>query len=196
LGFVFSALPPGNGKPSALLGPPVAYNPIVVHVGPGKKPAETQFAEAREKLAKSGKIAKNIKSANPEVAAAPAQAGSSIRDTPTAPVPLPNIQRAVAVKPVAPAAASPSAAEGMTAPSAPPPGTFAPPANQFTRSARAPSADNPSWMSFAPAARAEPAPLMAAPGASPAAQFVDVPLPRRRPKLTIADKPIAKPKKR
>ena len=48
--FMLSALPRGNGKASSLLGPPVGVaKPIVVHAGPAKKPAETQFAgHARE----------------------------------------------------------------------------------------------------------------------------------------------------
>jgi D-alanyl-D-alanine carboxypeptidase len=197
LGFVLSALPPSNGKPSALLGPPAAYTPVVVHVGPAKASAETQFADAREKLAKTGKLAKNTKGTTPALTAAAPGASSSARDPHTGPVPLPNVQRAAAAKPGTSAAASPSAPGGMVSPSSPPPGTFAPPPNQFTRSARAPSAaDNPSWMSFAPSARAEPAPLTAVPGASAAAQFVDVPLPRPRPKLAIAGRPAAKQKKR
>jgi D-alanyl-D-alanine carboxypeptidase len=196
LSFVLSALPPGNGKPSALLGPPVAYTPVVVHAGPAKKPAETQFAAAREKLAKSGKLTKNNKGAVPE-AAPPAAAGSMVRDAHTIPVPLPNIQRATAAKSAAPTAASTAESAAMTSPSTPPPGAFAPPPNQFTRSARAPSdTDNPSWMSFAPAARAEPAPLTAVPGAGPAPQFVEVPLPRPRPKIAVADKPAGTPKKK
>jgi hypothetical protein len=51
-------------------------------------------------------------------------------------------------------------------------------------------------MSFAPAARAEPAPLTAVPGATAELQRADVPLPRPRPKLAIAGKPGPKPKKR
>jgi D-alanyl-D-alanine carboxypeptidase len=199
-GFLLSALPPRNNKPSALLGPPVAVNPIVVHVGPAKKSAETQFA-ARETLAKPGKPAKTGKDA--AVAAAVPVADTSVRDAHTAPVPLPNA-RAATAKPApvptsASAAGTPAAPADATSPSAPPPGAFAPPPNRFTRSASAPSAadaQNPSWMSFAPAARAEPTPLTAVPGAGAASQFVDVPLPRPRPKLAVADKPSAKPKKR
>jgi D-alanyl-D-alanine carboxypeptidase len=199
--FMLSALPPGNGKPSTLLGPVVGVaNPIVVHVGPAKKPAETQFAAAREKLAKSGKLAKNAKGANPTGVAATTPVSSS-RDAHTVPVPLPNVTRAASAKPAAPAATPPSegARTAMTSPSAPPPGTFAPAPNRFTRSGPAtPStADvhNPPWMSFAPAARAEPAPLTSVPGA-PATQVADVPLPRPRPKLAVATKPSTKPKKR
>jgi D-alanyl-D-alanine carboxypeptidase len=197
---LLSALPPGNGKASSLLGPPVGVaNPIVVHAGPAKKPAETQFADAREKLVKSGRLAKNTKGANPPPMAAAVPAASS-RDAHTMPVPLPNIARAAAAPASAPAAASASAPQSgqaaMTAPSAPPPGTLAPPPNQFTRSARAaPSESNvhdPSWMSFAPTARAEPAPLTAAPGAVAAPRLANVPMPRPRPKLATA----AKPKKR
>jgi D-alanyl-D-alanine carboxypeptidase len=168
--LVMSSLPPNHAKPSSLLGPPVGVaNPILVHVGAAKKPAETQFAAVREKLAKSGKVAKNAKGANPPPSVAAANPGAASS---------------------APAMGAPSPAPvGMTAPSAPPPGTFAPPANQFTRSARTtPSADghSPSWMSFAPTARAEPAPLTAAPGATADPQATDVPLPRPRPKLVAA----------
>ena len=200
-GFMLSALPRGNGKPSALLGPPVGVaNPIVVHAGAAKKPAETQFAVTREKLAKSGKVAKNALGTNPTpVAAAVPVAGPASRDAHTAPVPLANAARAVAATPVTATPAPQPASAAVTAPSSPPPGTFAPPPNQFTRSARAPSpADvhSPSWMSFAPAARAEPAPLTAVPGATAELQRADVPLPRPRPKLAIAGKPSPKPKKR
>jgi D-alanyl-D-alanine carboxypeptidase len=192
---LLSALPPGNGKPSSLLGPPVGVaNPIVVHAGPAKKPAETQFADAREKLAKSGKLAKNAKGANPSPVAAAVPVAAS-RDAHTMPVPLPNIARAAAATP-APAADAQSAPAAMAAPPAPPPGTLGPSPNQFTRSARAAPSEtevnSPAWMSFAPAARAGSAPLTAAPGAVAAPLLVDVPMPRPRPKLATA----AKPKKR
>jgi D-alanyl-D-alanine carboxypeptidase len=184
--FLLSALPPSNGKPSALLGPVAAFTPIVVHVGAAKKPAETQFAAAREKLASSGKLARNKEGK-------PAAAAVASRDAHTVPVPLANVSRAAAVKP----SAAPAAA--VTAPPAPPPGTFAPPADQFTRSTpTAPSGPNvhsPSWMSFAPAARAEPPPLTAVPGATAGPQTADVPIPRPRPKLAVAAKPNGKPKK-
>jgi hypothetical protein len=191
VGFVLSALPPVNGKPSMLLGAPVAYHPIVVHAGPAKTSAETQFAAAREQLARSGKLARNPKGTNTLVATAP----DAARDAHTAPVALPNVQRAAASQPGAhPPASGPAR---ITPPAAPPPGAFAPPPNQFTPSARMPSnGDTPSWMSFAPIARVEPAPLTAVPGASQAAQFVNVPLPRPRPKLAVANKPPAQPKKR
>jgi D-alanyl-D-alanine carboxypeptidase len=49
-------LPSISGRPSALVKDRQAvYNPVVVFVGPSKKPAETQFAATRAKLAKFGK---------------------------------------------------------------------------------------------------------------------------------------------
>jgi D-alanyl-D-alanine carboxypeptidase len=167
-GFVMSSLPPGHAKPSSLLGPPVGVaNPVMVHVGPAKKSAETQFATAREKLGKSSKTAKNARGASSTAVG------------------------------VATAPASQSTSGAVTSVSSPPPGTFAPPPNQFTRSAAhaaPPAADvrSPSWMSFAPTARAEPAPLTAAPGAAEP-QTVDVPIPRPRPKLAVAARPKKKP---
>lgn len=218
-GFMLSSLPPSNGKPSALLGPVVGVaNPVVVHVGPAKKPAETQFAAARERLAKAGKLARGASPSNRPTAVAavvPQATGASARDAHTAPVPLPNITRsapasAAAVPAPAPAAAAPPPArapapalaaapppqpvQAMTAPSAPPAGAFAPPPNQFTRSGRMPAATdvgNPSWMSFAPntARAAEMAPLTATPDAKNGPKLVDVPMPRPRPKLATAAKP-------
>jgi hypothetical protein len=41
---------------------------------------------------------------------------------------------------------------------------------------------NPSWMSFAPAARAEPAPLTATPDANSGGRSAAVPVPRPKPK--------------
>jgi D-alanyl-D-alanine carboxypeptidase len=206
-GFMLSSLPPANGKPSALLGPVVGVaNPVVVHVGAAKKPAETQFAAARERLAKAGRLARGVKPGDRPTtvaAVAPQATGSSLRDAHTAPVPLPNATRSAAV-PAAPAPAAarapalapapaPQPVQAMTAPSAPPPGAFAPPPNQFTRSARMPAATdvgNSSWLSFAPSvARAEPAPLTATPDAKSAPKLADVPMPRPRPKLAVAAKP-------
>jgi D-alanyl-D-alanine carboxypeptidase len=142
-GYTLSSLPPINGKPSSLIGPPAPIaNPIVVHAGPSKKPAETQFAAVRASLAKAGKLPKAAKKTNVAAAAA---SDALKRDPHTAPVAL-----------TSPAPAT----EGV--------------------------AGNPSWMSFAPAARAQPipAPLTAAPNATPDIQLASVPMPRPRPKLT------------
>jgi D-alanyl-D-alanine carboxypeptidase len=210
-GFMLSSLPPANGKPSALLGPVVGVaNPVVVHAGPAKKPAETQFAAARERLAKAGKLARGAKPGDKPgdkpatvAAVAPQAPGSSMRDAHTVPVPLPNVARSAAgpapaaapAPALAPAPApAPQPVQAMTAPSAPPPGAFAPPPNQFTRSARMPAASdsgNPSWLSFAPniARAAEAVPLTATPDAKNAPKLADVPMPRPRPKLAVAAKP-------
>ena len=174
-GFLLSSLPPGAEKPSSLLKErPGAVKTFAVYVGAAKKSAETQFAEARARLAKLGKGKK--------VAAADALQ----RDPHTAPL--------VAE----PAAAQPAPAKPTVLPaqpalqtaSSPPPGAFTAPAASQQRMVRAmpgaSDAGNPSWMSFAPAARAAdsaPAPLTATPDARPT---VNVPLPRPRPKIATA----------
>jgi hypothetical protein len=73
------------------------------------------------------------------------------------------------------------------------------PANQPARIARsmpgATDVGNPSWMSFAPAAKADstPAPLTATPEAAKAGlKLASVPLPRPRPKLVVAKRATAK----
>ncbi len=48
--FMLSSLPPSAGKVSALLGPvPPITNPVIVHAGPAKRPAESIVAVARAK---------------------------------------------------------------------------------------------------------------------------------------------------
>jgi D-alanyl-D-alanine carboxypeptidase len=186
LGFLLSSLPPSGNKASALLSAaPAVASPIVVHAGLPKKPAETQFAAARARLAKSGKSVKSAVAVRPGGAAA-AAAEALRRDPHTAPVPLPE---------VAPATVSTSPARTIQTASAQPEATgpgprssaFAPPPTRFERSARAlpdtTDVGNPSWMSFAPAARAEPAPLTAAPDAQPDLRLVSVPMPRPKPKV-------------
>jgi D-alanyl-D-alanine carboxypeptidase len=51
-----------------------------------------------------------------------------------------------------------------------------------------PPTGHPSWMSFAPAARADTAPLTATPDARPGLKLVSVPIPRPRPKIAVAAK--------
>jgi hypothetical protein len=83
----------------------------------------------------------------------------------------------------------------MQTASAPPPGAFTLPATQPERAARAlPGATdvgNPSWMSFAPAAKADPAPLTAVPEARAGIKLASVPLPRPRPRLVTAKRSAA-----
>jgi D-alanyl-D-alanine carboxypeptidase len=56
---LLSSLPQISDKPSTLLSPrPAAADPIVVYAGAAKKPAESQFAAIRARLAKAGKLAK------------------------------------------------------------------------------------------------------------------------------------------
>jgi len=218
-GFMLSSLPPSSEKPSALLSPrPASVNPIVVYVGPSKKPAESQFAAARARLAKAAKnsaknpATKTNKTAKQtEIAAtAPSTSEALKRDPHTAPVPLPptapsatasiaadqpakDAAKSAAKDAVRSVARSAAAQSSQTAP-APPPGAFAPPPNKFTRSARALSTatdlDNPPWMSFAPTPRADgtPAPLTAMPNAKPDLQVASVPIPRPRPKIVIKRK--------
>jgi D-alanyl-D-alanine carboxypeptidase len=192
LGFMLSSLPPGSNKASSLVGPPPAIlNPIVVYTGASKRPAETQFAATRALLAKASKSAKVASAGKADVPVVPVAATEAMkRDPHTAPVP------AVAPAAPAPAAQTAAARQPVAAPTAPP-GVFAPPPNRFERSARAlPGATDvghPSWMSFAPAARAEtaPPPLTATPDAKAAApvQLVSVPVPRPRPKIDTKRKP-------
>jgi D-alanyl-D-alanine carboxypeptidase len=151
--FMLSSLAPSNIKPSQLIAPLGPVNPIIVHVGPSKKSAEAQVAAARTSLDKK----KNARSAKPNQVAS---AGSS----------------------AAPAQGSAGAATTTQTISAARPDAFGPPPGRFTppgQRALPAVTDNASFMSFAPAARAEPAPLTAMP---PARQTAAVPLPRPRPK--------------
>jgi D-alanyl-D-alanine carboxypeptidase len=162
-GYTLSSLPAGNGKPSSLIGPrPAVANPIVVHAGPSKRPAETQFSAVRARLAKAGKLPKSV--AKTDVAGT-AASDALKRDPHTAPLPpsQPGSAVTASVK-VAPGAAAATGTPGAA------------------------NAGNPPWMSFAPAARAEttPAPLTAMPGAAPDPQAAMVPLPRARPKVATA----------
>ena len=185
--LMLSGLPPSNGKSSTLLKErPGTIKTIAVFVGAAKKAAETQFADARAKLAKlgKGKGGKNdALSRDPHTAPladpAPAVTAST---TPTAkPVVLP--------AQAAPAAAAPA----LQTASSPPPGAFAPPPSpppgrMIRTMPGASDVHSPSLLAFAPAARAEPAPLTATPDARPVA---NVPLPRPRPKLAVAARPHA-----
>ena len=135
--FMLSSLAPStNIKNSQLVAPPGPVNPIVVFTGPGKKSAETQVAAARAKLDKksAGKKGKNAATAV-SAAAAPNQVAS----------------------------AGPVTTQTISAPQTdafgPPPGRFTPPAQRGMPAVT----DNAAFMSFAPAARAEPAPLTAVP---------------------------------
>jgi D-alanyl-D-alanine carboxypeptidase len=177
--FMLSSLPPISDKPSSLLSPrPAAVQPIVVYAGPAKNSAESQFAAARARLAKTGKLAK---------------AEALKRDPHTAPIPPPQAAPAAAAStPPAQTAAAPT--KLLNTPS-PPPGAFGPAPTPYKRSARAlPAATdlhNPPLMSFAPAAHAAdaaPAPLTATPDAKPELQVASVPMPRPRPKIAVKRK--------
>jgi D-alanyl-D-alanine carboxypeptidase len=187
LGFMLSSLPPGSTRASSLLSaPPPIANPVVVYAGPGKKPAESQFASVRAKLAKAGRIVRN----NP-----PAEALK--RDPHTAPLPLPapaptTVASTAALPPAQTVAAAQPPASGPVAR----PGAFAPPPNRFERSARAlPGATdvgNPSWMSFAPTAARASEVVSTLPAAAAEAksdtQLAGVPMPRPRPKIAAKRK--------
>jgi len=139
---LLSNLPPiGDIKPSALLKEkPDTVKAIAVFIGAAKTAAESQFVAAREKIKK---LAKGKNAAPAALAAAPAG-------------------------PAQPMAAT-AAAPALQTVSAPPAGTFTPPA-QPQRTRVLPAAtdvNNPSMMSFAPAAKAGPAPLTATPDAKP-----------------------------
>jgi D-alanyl-D-alanine carboxypeptidase len=195
-GFSLSGLPAGV-KPSSLVKERAgALKAVAVYLGPAKKSAETQFAEARTKLAKSGKGKAGTPAAmnrDPHTAPLAEQAPGSAAAT-----------AAAAAKPVAkptllPAqAAAPAPTPALQTATAPPPGVFAPPVTQpgrFTRNmpGASDSMHNPSLLSFAPsAAQAAPAPLTAMPDAKPTGKLVDVPLPRPRPKLATATAAAAK----
>ena len=142
--FMLSNLPPSAGKASALLKErPDAVKAIAVFIGATKNAAENQFANARAKLQKLAK-GKNSKG---DVKAAPAAQPTT---------------NAKAAAPV----------QTLQTVSAPPAGAFTLPAGQSQRTIRAlPTAtdvNNPSALSFAPAAKTDPAPLTAVPDAKPA----------------------------
>jgi D-alanyl-D-alanine carboxypeptidase len=153
--FMLSSLAPSNVKNSQLVAPPGPVNPIVVFTGAGKKSAETQVAAVRSKLDKknAGKGAKPSQVASAAAVAPAVTAGQSAAPATT--------QTISAVQPDA---------------FGPPPGRFTPPAQRTLPAVT----DNASLLSFAPAARAEPAPLTAVP--APAKQTAAVPMPRPRPK--------------
>ena len=192
-GFMLSSLPPSSEKPSSLLSSqPAPANPIVVYAGPAKKPAETQFAAARAKLAKAARNSRPARKT--EVAATSPSASEALkRDPHTAPVPLPPSAPSATASSAPDRPAESTAVKPSQTASAQRPGAFAPPPDRFTPSARAMPAvtnlDNPPWMSFAPAARTSgTAPLTAIPDAKPELQVVSVPMPRPRPKAVIKRK--------
>jgi D-alanyl-D-alanine carboxypeptidase len=153
--FMLSNLPPSAGKASALLKErPDAVKAIAVFIGAAKTAAENQFANARAKIQK---LAKG-KTPKTDSKAATAQPGTDSK-----------------------------AAPALQTVTAPPPGAFAPPSNQPERAARKlPAATDVggSALSFAPAAKADPAPLTAMPNAKPAAATATAPSakPKSKPK--------------
>jgi D-alanyl-D-alanine carboxypeptidase len=193
-GFTLSGLPAGV-KPSSLVKERAgALKTVAVHLGPAKKGAETQFAEARTKLAKSGKGKTGTQAAiNRDPHTAPlADQQAPVAAAAVAPAARPAPAAKPAVLPAQAAAPAPAPTPALQTATAPPPGVFAPPVTQpgrFTRTmpGASDSMHNPSLLSFAPsAAQAAPAPLTAMPDAKSAGKLVDVPLPRPRPKLTTA----------
>ncbi|MBX9828515.1 MAG: D-alanyl-D-alanine carboxypeptidase, partial [Xanthobacteraceae bacterium] len=196
--FMLSSLPPSSGKASTLVkDKPAAIKAVAVYLGAAKKSAETQFADARAKLAKQGKGKAGTQTAvmgrDPHTAPL-AEPQAPVTTAATAvPAANPATRPAAAAKPaVLPAQApapAPAPTPALQTATAPPPGVFAPPPSQPGRFARAmPGASsdlhNPSLLSFAPAAaQAAPAPLTATPDAMPAGKLANVPLPRPRPKL-------------
>jgi hypothetical protein len=111
--FALSNLQPSQPKPSSLLGPAVAYTPIVVFAGAGKKSAETQIAAARGKLKGKARTASaetnqlaaaGPPGANPTAAVA-ASSGSRLRDTFG---PIPSAPPWMSFAPTAQAAAAPA----------------------------------------------------------------------------------------
>jgi D-alanyl-D-alanine carboxypeptidase len=107
--FALSNLPPTQAKPSSLLGPGVAYTPVVVFAGAGKKSAEAQIAAARSKLNK-GKNSKTAgAAATTQVAAAtPAGAAAPAPQFRDAFGPIPSTPPWMSFAPAAQAAAAPA----------------------------------------------------------------------------------------
>jgi hypothetical protein len=155
-------------------------------VGAAKKAAETQFADARTKLAKltkgkggKGEAKNDAPVRDPRTAPLTEQAPAVAASTT---IPAPAAQ--AAGKPaVLPALAAPAAAAAaLQTAASPPPGQ---PGRMVRTIPGATDLYNPSLMSFAPAAKTDPAPLTATPDAR---TVVNVPLPRPRPKLAVAAK--------
>ena len=148
-GSTMTNLPPVNGKPSALVKDKQAvHNPIVVFLGAAKRPAETQFAEARARLAKLGKGRQGTGH----------NENAFVRDPHTAPVPASapatppsnQFQRSASANPGAKPGAKPGAIE----------------------------ASNPPWMSFAPPARTAPLTATPDAKPDPQVALVPLPRPR------------------
>ena len=175
--FMLSSLAPSNVKNSQLVAPPGPVNPIVVYAGPSKKSAEGIIAAARAKTEANEAKANAKKNAKPaQLASANATAVSAAQTTASGPG-----QAATASETAPPSTQAISHAQ----PGAfgPPPGRFMPPGQRTLPAVT----DTAPWMSFAPAARAEPAPLIAVP--APGQQVAAVPMPRPRPKAKPA-KPV------
>ncbi len=161
--FLLSSLAPA--AKGALLNGPAVFRPIVVHTGPARVPAETQFAAARARLGIS----------EPTAAVASVPVGKNAKRKGVTP-PAPGTQVATAGTPP-PIPAQPSGFTPSTQVVGPPPSQFTPQPGQTTANAT----DRPSWLSFTtPASADDAAPLTSAPQA--------VPMPRPRPK-TAARKP-------
>ena len=173
--FMLSSLPPGGSKPSSLLAPVGAVQPVVVFIGPSKISAETQLATRAKNKNERGKPAKpqpTLVAAPPETTAATTAAASPTGAMRTVATPAPTQTAATPLAQPAPDAFGPA------------PGQFTPPGG---RKLPAVSDQNARWMSFAPPARAnETPPLTAAPVATPEPKLAAVPMPRPRPKKPAA----------
>jgi D-alanyl-D-alanine carboxypeptidase len=184
-GFMISSLPPAPGKPSTLLKDrPDTMKAITVFVGAAKNAAEAQFVAARAKIAK---LAKGKKAAPTTQATAPA-----------APAPATVAAAPPAIAAPATTAAAPASPPPLQTVSSPPPGVFAPQSPLQQRTVRtfptATDASNPSAMSFAPAAKADPAPLTAMPEATSSAAKPALASTKTAPVKTSSAKTSAPPK--
>jgi D-alanyl-D-alanine carboxypeptidase len=170
--FMLSNLPPSTGKASALLkDKPDTAQAIAVFIGAAKNAAEAQFVSVRAKLQK---LAKG-KKADPKTAA-PATPAATAAPTAT------DAKATVATTPAA-----------LQTATSPPPGAFTQTPSQPQRAARKlPAATDPSnpALSYAPAAKTDPAPLTAMPDAKDA-KPVAATVPASKPKAEVKKKPAA-----
>jgi D-alanyl-D-alanine carboxypeptidase len=169
--LMLSNLPPSSGKASALLkDKPDTVQAIAVFIGAAKNAAEAQFASARAKIQK---LAKG-KKADSKAATAAAPAATDAK---------------------AATANKPAAAPALQTATAPSPGPSNQPRQATRKLPAATDTSNPA-LSYAPAAKTDPAPLTAMPDAKsdtkPAAAAAAKPKPKADAKPAAA-KQTAKP---
>jgi D-alanyl-D-alanine carboxypeptidase len=169
--LMLSNLPPSSGKASALLKEkPDTVQAIAVFIGAAKNAAEAQFASARAKIQK---LAKG-KKADSKAATAAAPAATDAK---------------------AATANKPAAAPALQTATAPSPGPSNQPRQATRKLPAATDTSNPA-LSYAPAAKTDPAPLTAMPDAKsdtkPAAAAAAKPKPKADAKPAAA-KQTAKP---